>query len=263
MIELTSFKSQGLAGDEHDVCPFIPPFHPELSISTLLPPTRSRGKVKTRRLVRLAAHVPRAHDAMPIRDGKIQQASRIDPFLPLLGHLGDEPVDPLDGPQQRPPEHRMSEPARPRIRARIHPLGALQQVQEQRERPLAVRAALHAEEPALAQRRGQRALDRPPRADAAVVHEHQRAVAEGVAVAVRQRALGRRAHVREYQRRRRLAGQPLQVDAVPRRDRRGEDARLRAQRRRGVVPDAEAVAVVRTAGILCALAGEPVNGWRG
>lgn len=196
-ITLTSFKGQGFTGNEHDICPFIPPLHPELPISTLLLPTCPRREVETRRLVRLAAHVPRAHNTMPIRNGKIQQTPCVDPHLPFLRHLSNESVDPLNGSQQRSPQHRMPKTTQSRICTRIDPLSALQQMQEQRKRPLAVRSALHAEEPALPERRSQRTLDEPPRANATVVHEHKRTVPEGMTVGVGQRALGGGAHMRE------------------------------------------------------------------
>ena len=144
----------------------------------------------------------------------------------------------------------MAEPvARGRLGARVDAL-PLHAVEEEGEGPLAVGAALDEEEPGVRERGGEGALDGRPGRDAAVVHEHQRAVPERVAVGVRERAGGGRAHVGEDQGRRRLRREAGQVDAVPRRDSGGEEAGGGAEGGGGVIADAEAVAVVGAAGVL-------------
>ena len=54
----------------------------------------------------------------------------------------------------------------------------------------------------------------------------------------------------EYQRRSRFGSETFEVDAVPGGDGGGEDARFRSKRGRGIVADAETIAVVRTPCVL-------------
>jgi len=249
-LHLTSFERDRFTGHQDDVSALVVTLHLEMALRLALLPLGARGEVQTGRLVRLATDVPRADDGMTIRDGKVEQAARLDVrHVVLLGDLAHELVDLGDGLDHDAPQQRLPEALGPGVRAGIHAL-LLHEVEEERKGPLAVGPALDAQVPPVRQRGGQRALDVLPAADVAVVHPHERAVLEGVAVILRQRALGRRPHVREDQARARLGRQPLQVLAVPRRQGRGEDARLRAQLGVRVEADAEAIAVDGSAGVL-------------
>ena len=73
----------------------------------------------------------------------------------------------------------------------------VQTVKEESKGPFAVRVSLHAHEPLLAYAQRDFALDVSPAGDVAVVHEHEAAVGEGVAVGVRNAAFCRGAHVGE------------------------------------------------------------------
>ena len=168
----------------------------------------------------------------------------------MVGDLGDELVDAGDGVEHGAAKHGVSEAvARELGRVRVAP-HALEGVEVEGKSPFAVGAALDTQEPPVAEIVDEAPLDVLPAADVAVVHPHQPLVPERMAVAVRQRTLGRGPHVRKDQRRRRLRRQSLEVDAVPRRDRRREYARLRTQLRVRVVPDSESIAVVRPALVL-------------
>ena len=89
-----------------------------------------------------------------------------------------------------------------------------------------------------------------PAGDVAVVHEHEAAVAERVAVGVGQAALGGGAHVGEDERGCSFGGEAGEVDAVPCGRDAGEDARIGSEGRWCVVADTKAVSVVRAAVIL-------------
>lgn len=68
---LTSLERQRFACHEHDVGPFIPPFHLVLARSLALLPARAGGKVQGRGFVGGAAHVPGAHDTVTVRHGEV------------------------------------------------------------------------------------------------------------------------------------------------------------------------------------------------
>ena len=123
-------------------------------------------------------------------------------------------------------------------------------VQEESKGPFAVRSSLDAHEPLLAQAQGEFALDVSPAGYVAVVHEHEAAVGERVAVEVGNAAFCRGAHVGEDEGGGRFGGEAGEIDAVPCGGRAGEDARVGSERWWCVVADAEAVAVVRAAVIL-------------
>src|SRR5699024_6195850 len=135
-----------------NVGPLVPALHVEvLRIRGVragaFRPLRPRGVIQASGLVRGAADVPRADDAVPVRDSKVKQAPRIDVIVlyDTRRYGVDELVAKLDGPQHRLPQHRRSEA----------PLGcgagvvshSFQRVKEQRKRPLAVRTARDAEVP--------------------------------------------------------------------------------------------------------------------
>ncbi|MCJ1407568.1 hypothetical protein MMC19_001639 [Ptychographa xylographoides] len=273
---VVALESQRLARDEDDIGAAIAPLHDEMA-AALVAPGGAAAEVQRRRLVRAAADVARADDAVAVRDREVEQRPprHAPPAFRLrrvvqrrqLGvrHRRHERVDPLDRREHRRAQHRVAEPGPGRCRFALRralrqlvrvDARPLQAVEEQRERPFGVRAALHAEEPFLAEAEGQRAFDERPGGDAAVVHPHEPRVAEGVAVCVGEGAGGGGAHVGEDQRRSRVGGQTREVDAVPGRDGGGEEARLGAERGRRVVADAEAVAVVGPAGVLLGKRGE-------
>ena len=89
-----------------------------------------------------------------------------------------------------------------------------------------------------------------PAGDVAVVHEHETAVGERVAVRIRKAALGRSADVGEDERGCGFRGETRQIDAVPSGRCAGEDAGVRSEGRWSVIANAEAVAVVRPAVVL-------------
>lgn len=121
----------------------------------------------------------------------------------------------------------MSESAYTRLAVRRY-ARFVETVEESGERPLTIRRPLHEREPLLVQAHGEAALDGAETPDAAVVHEHEALVAEGVAVGVGEIAFGRCTDVCEDERGRRLGCDAREVDAVPCWDRRGEDAGLGA-----------------------------------
>ena len=88
-------------------------------------------------------------------------------------------------------------------------------VEEHGKGPLTISGAADDVEPFLGEAEGEAALDLAPCADAAVVHEHDAFVAEGVAVAVAEVAFGRGAHMGEDEGRGRFGSDAREVDAVP------------------------------------------------
>lgn len=217
--------------------------HLEMALIAAFLPLGSRGEVQACRFIRLATDIPRTHDSVAVGDGKIEQTAGLHAgdVMPLRD-VADELIDLGDGLDHHTPQQGLAEPLRARIGAGVHTL-LLEEVEEERERPLAVGAALHAQEPLVGEGIGQRALDVVPPADVAVVHPHQRLVLERVAVIVGERAFCRGAHVGKDQVGARLRRETLQVLAVPRWQCGGEDARLRTQLGVCVEADTEAIAV--------------------
>lgn len=90
-----------------------------------------------------------------------------------------------------------------------------------------------------------------PAAEATVVHPHQAAMAERVAVVLAERTLGGSAYMGKDKARSCLRGDPLEVGAVPGRYRRSEEARGLAELGIGVPANAKAIGIVLSAsGIL-------------
>jgi hypothetical protein len=87
-------------------------------------------------------------------------------------------------------------------------------------------------------------LDVFPAAKTSIVHPHQRAMREGMAVVFGKGTLSGRADVTEYETGRRLGRQALQVRAVPGGYCGCEEAGRRAQLGVGIEPYAEAICVV-------------------
>ena len=251
MDPLTSLKSQGFTGHEHDIGPLVSPLHLVLSRPFTLLPAGPGGEVQRRRFIRRTADVPRADDAMAVGDGEVEQAPLVHRFIPQLRRRGvHEAVDALDGLQHRLPEHVVPESV-DRVLVAVRVIARLfEAVEKEGKGPFAVRVALDADEPFPRDAQGEFAFDVPPAGDVAVVHEHETAVGEGMAVRVGKAALGGGAHVGEDQRRCCLGGEAGKVDAVPRGRYAGEDARFGPERWRCVVANAEAVAIVRAAVVL-------------
>lgn len=247
--ERTSFESQRLAGHQDNIRSFISSFHLVVSLAAFLLPTGARGEIQAGGLVGGAGDVPSAHDAMAVGDGEVQQTSRVEAVSQGGGDLSDEAIDALDGLQHRFAKHRVPEASLIGAGAGIM-TGLLHAVQEQGKGPFAVGSALHFVEPFGVYRQGQRALDVLPASDVAVVHPHQAAVVEGVAVAVRDGSLGRGAQVGENEGRCGFRCQSFQVDAIPCWDGGREDARFGPEGGRCVVANAEAIAVVRPSCVL-------------
>ena len=135
---------------------------------------------------------------MTVRHGEIEQTQLIHHFVPQLGRRGvHEAIDALDRLQHRLPEHRVPEPVERVLLAVGVNAGLVQTVQEESKGPFAVRVSLDADVPLLAHAQGDFALDVSPAGDVAVVHEHEAAVGERVAVEVGNAAFGRGAHVGE------------------------------------------------------------------
>lgn len=181
---------------------------------------------------------------MAVRDGKVEQTPRVY-ILVVDGAFGygiDQLVDQCDRLEHCFPQHR-----RPKallgLRAGVV-AHALESIEEQCKGPLAVRPSHDAQVPLVRQSLAQPPLDVLPSSQAAVVHPHQAAMAEGVAVVLAQGAFCGGPDVGEDKARGRLGGDALQVCAVPRRNRRGEEARGRPQLGVGVESDAEAISVV-------------------
>ncbi|CAG8469950.1 2928_t:CDS:2, partial [Scutellospora calospora] len=272
---IVALESQRLAGHQHNVRAAVSALHLVLAAADLrlavrrlgawlFRPAGSRAEEQARRVVCPAANIARAHDALAVRNSEVKQAPHIALRASFLWDLSDEAIDPLDRLEHSLTQHRVSESVSLLhliVRVCTKPLQA---VEEERKRPLTVGAASHALEPAIAHARHQPPLDAHlPAADAAIVHPHERPARERVAVGVGEGAFGAGADVGEDQRADGLAGQTLEVAAVPGGDGRGEDARLRAQvylvllggggvfvgvvglaRGGGVVAHAEAVAIV-------------------
>lgn len=199
--------------------------------------------------MRGACDVPAAHDAVPVGDGEVQQTARVGIFSPLHGDLGDELVDPLDGVQHRFPEHGMPKSAIRGVGAGIMS-GFLHAVEKQGKGPFAIGPPLDAVEPFGVNGQGEGALDVLPAFNVPVVHPHQASVAERMAVAVRERSLGRGAQMGKDQGGRGFARQSFQIDAIPGGHGGGEDARLRAEGWRCVVANTETIAIMRSSHVL-------------
>ena len=188
---------------------------------------------------------------MAVGHGEIEQTPLIHHFVPQLRRRGvDEVIDALDGLQHRLPERRVPEAVERVLLAVGVAAGLFQTVQEEGKGPFAVRVALDAHEPLPPHAQGDFPLDVPPAGDVAVVHEHETAVGERVAVGVRQAAFCGGADVGEDERRGRFRGEAGEVDAVPGGRRAGEDARVGSEGWWCVVANSEAVAVVRAAVVL-------------
>ena len=248
---LTSLKRQRLASHEHDIGAFVSALHLVLPRSLTLLPARPGREIQGRRLVRRTAHVPGAHDAVAVGHGEVEQAALIHHFVPQLRRRGvDEGVDALDGLEHRFAEDRVPEAVERALGAVRVEACFLQTVQEEGKGPFAVRTALDAYEPSLAHAQRDVSLDVSPAGDVAVVHEHEAAVAERVAVGVGKTALGGGAHVGEDEGGCGFGGEAGEVDAVPCGRDAGEDARIWSEGRWCVVADTEAVSVVRAAVVL-------------
>ena len=195
---LTSLKSQGLTGHEHDIGPSISPLHLVLAGPFPLFPTRTGGEVQRCRFVRGTAHVPRAHDAVTVRDGEVEQAPLIHHLVPQLRRGGvHETVDAPDSLEHRLAERRVSEAEDGAVLVVRVEAGFLDTVQEEGEGPFAVGVSLHAHEPPSPDAQCDFPLDVSPAGDVAVVHEHETAVGERVAVRVGQAAFRGSAYVGE------------------------------------------------------------------
>lgn len=224
----------------------------------LLPACPTREE-QARRFVGGGADVSCAYHALAICDGKIEETSAVLVAHVLFPHdVADEAIDALNRLQDRFAQHRVPEPTLPWFSIRRYPC-FVQTVQEQRKRPLGVCRALHKREPLLVQTHGQPSFDLLEAANAAIVHEHEAFVREGVAVLFGQVAFGGSADVREEERRGCLGRYPRQVDAVPCWNRGSEDAGLRAEGGRGVVADAKAITVVRTPTVLQCVSRSPAS----
>ena len=122
---------------------------------------------------------------MTIGDCEVQEAPGIQiPVATVLsGYVCNELIDPLHGLQDRLPQSRMPETTIPFVSIGIvaFPFHA---VQEERERPLAIRVPLYAEEPLISKRLRQPSLDVLPTPYVPIVHPHQTPMAERMAVAI-------------------------------------------------------------------------------
>lgn len=247
----TSFESQRFRGHEHDIRALISTLHLVLALFLALLPACAGGEVKTRCFVGAAADVSRAHDAMAIRDGEVKQTPLVTRLHPLLLRRRiHKLIDTPNSLQHRPPQHRVSKPLlSTHLVIRMTPL-PLQTIQKQRKRPLTVRTPLHAQEPFLAQTQRHAPFHVPPASDVAVVHEHEAAVGERVAVGVGEGAFGCGADVGEDEGGGRFGSEARKVDAVPGGGGGGEDAGGGAEGWGSVVTYAEAVAVVGSSVIL-------------
>lgn len=191
---------------------------------------------------------------MPIADSEIQETAAIQPFLPFLPlfirDCGDQRVQLLDGLEHSFPKDGMPETLfieSGGIRVVAH---TVEDIQEERKSPFAIRAPAHAAEPAFLQPHGEAALDVLPGADVAVVHPHQAVAVEWMAVGVGEGALGGGAHVGEDELRGGFGAEPVQVDAIPGGYGGGEDAGGGTEGWGGVVAESEAIAVVWAAAVL-------------
>lgn len=248
---LTSLKSQGFTGHEHDIGAFISPLHLVLARPLTTLPTRTGGKIQRSGFVSGAADVLCAHDAVTVGHGEVEQTPLVHHFVPQLRRRGvDEAVDELDRLQHCLSEHRVPEPVeRALLIVRVKAC-FLQTVQEEGKSPFAVGVSLDAHEPLLPYAQRDCSLDMSPAGNVAVVHEHETAVGERVAVRIRKAALCSSTYMGEYQRGCRFAGEAREIDAVPSGRRAGKDAGVGSEGRWCVVANAEAVAVVRASVIL-------------
>ena len=128
--------------------------------------------------------------------------------------------------------------------------GFLQAVQKEGKSPFAVSVSLHAHEPFLPYAQGDFSFDMSPAGNVAVVHEHETAVGERVAIGIGQAAFGCGAYMGEDERGCGFGGEPRKIDAVPSGRCAGEDAGVRSEGWWCVVANAKAVAVVRAAVVL-------------
>lgn len=253
----TSFETQRLTGHQNHVRPIVAPLHLIVRVIGCRHPRfpqSAGGIVQTRCLIRRAADIARADNAVAVRDGKVKKTPGID-VLGVDDALGDV-VDHLVDLGNR-LEHRLPEDGRAKsvlwlgARVMAHPL---QRVQEQRKRPLAIGPSSHTHIPLIGQPLAEPPLDLLPPAQPAIVHPHQAAMAEGVAVVLAERAFSRRSDVGEDQLGCRLGGKALEVHAVPGGRGRSEEAGRGAQFRVGVEANAKAVGIVLSAaGILISL----------
>ena len=120
---------------------------------------------------------------MTIGHGKVEKTPLIHHFVPQLRRRGvHEAVDELDRLEHRLPEHGMSETVERALLAIRVRACFLQTVQKKGEGPFAVSVSLNAHEPFLPNAQCDCSFDVSPAGDVAVVHEHETAVGEGVAV---------------------------------------------------------------------------------
>ena len=248
---LTSLKSQGLAGYEHDIGASISSLHLVLAGPFPLFPTRPGGEVQRCRFVGGTAHIPRAHDAVTVRDGEVEQAPLIHHFVPQLRRRGvHEAVDALDGLEHCLAERRVSEAVEGAVLAIRVEACFLETVQEEGECPFAVGVSLHTHEPFSPDAQCDFPFDMSPAGNVAIVHEHETAVGERVAVRVGQAAFRGGTYVSEDEGGCGFGSEAGEIDAIPSRGGTGEDAGVRSEGRRCVVADAEAIAVVGAAVVL-------------
>lgn len=127
---------------------------------------------------------------------------------------------------------------------------SLEAVQKEGKSPFAVSVSLNSHEPFPPYAQRDVSLDVSPACNVTVVHEHETAVGERVAVGVGKATLGASAYVGEDERGCGLGGEPRKIDAVPSGRCAGEDARVKSEGWWCVVANAEAVAVVRATVVL-------------
>lgn len=248
---LTSLKRQRFTSHEHDVGSFISPLHLVLPRSFTLLPARTGGEVQRSSFIGGTAHISRTHDAMTIGNGEVQKTPLVHHFVPQLGWGGIyKGIDELDRLKHCLPEHRVPET----IHRALLTIGVkacfLQTVEEESKSPFAVSVSLNNHEPFLSHAQCDFSLDMSPAGNVAVVHEHETAVGERVAVRIGKAALGGSAYMGEDQRGCGFRGETGEIDAVPSGRRAGEDAGVGSEDWRSVVANAEAVAVVRPAVVL-------------
>lgn len=188
---------------------------------------------------------------MTIRHGKVQKTPLIHHLVPQLRRCGVyEAVDELDRLKHRLPEHRVPETiGRVLLTVRVK-AGFLQTVQKEGKSPFTVSISLNSHEPFLPYAQRDFSFDMSPAGNVAVVHEHETAVGERVAVRIGKAALGRRAYMGEDQRGCGFGGEAREIDAVPSGRCAGKKAGVGSEGWWCVVANAEAVAVVRAAVVL-------------
>lgn len=188
---------------------------------------------------------------MTVGHGEVQKTPLIHDFIPQLRRRGVyEAVDELDCLEHCLPEHRVPETIDGAAVAVRVKACFLQTVQEEGKSPFTVRVSLNSHEPFLPYAQRDLSLDMSPAGDVAVVHEHETAVGERVAVRIGKAALGSSAYVGEDERGCGFGGEAREIDAVPSGRCAGKDAGVGSQGWWCVVANAEAVAVVRAAVIL-------------